>query len=331
MCTAISNTSNKKHLFGRTLDVEYAFGESVIITPRGYEVSTRYAGNLREHFAIIGIGMVSGGVPLYFDAMNEHGLCAAALNFPWSAVYNERVERCLDLCSFELITYILATCRSTKEAAEMLACANITNDNFSQKLRATPMHWMISDKSLSIVVEPLLSGLKIYENPFGVLTNEPPFDRQAQRLSDFLNLSSQNPQNSICPSVDIKPYSNGMGAMGLPGDYSSTSRFVRATFLNSHASADDSKMGEVTKFFHITDSLSIPRGVVKNPKWRDHFTVYTSCADTEERIYYFSTYTCRKIRAVALSEELADADGLSAVDIYAPESIDFILPKQRKA
>ena len=329
MCTAISSIANnrKKHLCGRTLDVECSFGEQVVITPRCFEISTRYLGQLREHFAIIGIGIVSEGVPLYYDAMNEHGLCAAALNFPLSAVYNEPKADLLNLASFELITYVLAKCQSTQEAAELLTHTNITKDSFSDKLAATPMHWMISDRSLSIVVEPRAEGLKIYENSFGVLTNEPPFDRQAERLADFLHLSTQNPQNSICRSAEIKPYSNGMGAMGLPGDYSSGSRFVRAVFLNSHASADGSDMGEVTKFFHVTDSLTIPRGVVKNVEGRDHFTVYTSCADTEEKIYYFSTYSCRRIRAVRLSEELADADGLSVVAMDIPESVEFILPK----
>ena len=329
MCTAISSIGKdrKKHLFGRTLDVECSFGESVIITPRKFRINMRHGADICEHAAIIGIGIVREGIPLYYDAMNEHGLCAAALNFPQSAVYHEPQRDSLNIASFELIGYVLAKCQNTNEVAEMLVGANITNDSFSVELGATPMHWMVSDKSGSIVLEPREDGLMIHKNPYGVLTNEPPFEQQCTSIADFLHLSASPPINTLYPQAPIKPYSNGMGAIGLPGDFSSRSRFVRAVFLSAHTVADGRKIGEIMRFFGVMDSLRVPRGVVKNSKGRDHFTVYTSCADSEDKVYYFSTCACRDICAVRLSEELAEADRLSVASTVRAQCLNFIPTK----
>ena len=303
MCTAICDGA----LFGRTLDLERSFSESVVITPRNFAFSFLYEGECPRHYAMIGTAHVAGGVPLYYDAMNERGLCAAALNFPAYAHYGKPKKEGYNIASFELIPWLLTSLSTVKEARELLASVTITGDSFSEELKTTPLHFMISDREESIVVEPLSSGLRIYENPFGVMTNSPPFDYQTAYLHNFLSLSSVPPENKLCPSVSLQPYSRGMGAVGLPGDFSSSSRFVRAVYSKSHATKRGEKREEINRFFHVFDTVSVPLGCVKAENGEDVFTVYTSCADMDTLTYRFTTYENRGIRAVNLY--VASLDG----------------------
>ena len=302
MCTAISEIG-KYHLFGRTLDLEGSYGESVVITPRKFALRFLHEESMGEHTAIIGIAHVSEGIPLYYDAMNEEGLAIAGLNFPGNAVYNEPREGYFNVASFELIPFVLAKCKSVIEARELLKRTNLTNDSFSKELPTTPLHFIISDKEGCIVVEPLGDGLKIYENPPRVLTNNPTFDFHLTNLSNFMALSSVTPKNELCPGVPLNCYSRGMGAMGLPGDYSSASRFVRAVFAKNHTShKGGDERGEVNRFFHIMDTVSVPCGCVKTDEGRDVLTVYTSCGCAETGKYYYTTYENRTPRVISFAD-----------------------------
>ncbi len=301
MCTAISETG-KYHLFGRTLDLEMSYGESVTVAPRNFAFRFRHEETIKEHSAIIGIAHISGETPLYYDAMNEEGLSMAGLNFPGNAVYNEEREGFFNVASFELIPFVLSKCKSVGEARELLLRTNITRDSFSEKLPTTPLHFIISDKYESITVEPLSGGLRIYDNPFGVLANNPTFDFHITYLANFMGLSSESPKNNLCPEIKLDRYSRGMGAVGLPGDYSSSSRFVRAVFAKNHTTHKDDEAGEVNRFFHIMDTVSVPCGCVKTDEGRDVLTVYTSCASAESGKYYYTTYENRAIRTLCFSE-----------------------------
>lgn len=315
MCTAICEGEGA--LFGRTLDLECSFGEAAVITPRNFAFHFLNEEDILSHHAIIGIAHVEGGVPLYYDAMNEAGLCIAALNFPRYAVYCKPSTKAHNVASFELIPWLLSKCASVREAKELLENTNITDDNFSEKLKPTPLHFIICDKYGCITVEPLSSGLRIYDNFVGVMTNSPPFDYHITRLSDFMSLGSFAPENNLCPSVDLPHYSRGMGAIGLPGDFSSSSRFIRAVFAKSHATKKASKREQINRFFHIFDTVNIPAGCVKTEKGEDVYTVYTSLADRDTLKYYFTTYGCRKIRQISLRESLLDGDKLSVFDMNA--------------
>ena len=298
MCTAIYSDG----FFGRTLDIERSFGEEVVITPKDFRLSFLREPAKETHMAMIGMATVREGMPLYFDAMNEAGLCIAALNFPKNAVYNPWREDMFNVASFELIPWVLSASSSVSEAVELLRKTNITNDNFSSELMATPLHWMISDREKSITVEPTRSGLEIYENPFGVLTNNPPFSYHINHISNFMHLTSNMPKNTLCSSVDLEPYSRGMGALGLPGDFSSSSRFVRAVFAKEHTtSLKNEKNDRINRFFHIMDTVSVPYGCVKTDAGENSYTLYTSCMDVETKTYYFTTYMCRKIQYINLN------------------------------
>lgn len=288
MCTAISYQT-KDLYFGRTLDLEYSYHEEVVVTPRNYPFVFRGMGKMDSHYAIIGMATVAEGYPLYYEAANEHGLAMAGLNFPGNAVYFDKDPQKDNVAPFEFIPWILGQCRNLTEAREKLQKLNLWNQNFSDALPLSPLHWIIADKSGAITVESVADGLKIYENPVGVLTNNPTFDYHMTRLCDFGNLSREQPESRF-GGIALTPYSRGLGAVGLPGDLSSVSRFVRAAFAKCNSVSEDGEEASVSQFFHILGTVTQPRGCVRLPDGRNVITVYTSCINTQKGIYYYTTY-----------------------------------------
>lgn len=316
MCTAVAY-KGKTCFFGRNLDLEYFYDEAVTITSRNYELKFRKRDNIKSHFAIIGMAYVVDNYPLYYDGMNEKGLAMAGLSFPGYAKYkdikNEKNESINNLkeniTPFELIPYILGTCKNVDEAEQHIENMNIVDINFSEKLPLTPMHWIISDDKKSITVESVQNGINIYENPIGVLTNNPTFDYQIFNLNNYMKLSKSAPENRFSDELDLKIYSRGMGAMGLPGDLSSVSRFVRAAFVKSNLVIGDSKEEDISQFFHILSSVEQQKGCVEIEKGKYEYTIYSSCMDLERGIYYYKTYDNSQIIGVDMNkEDLSGAD-----------------------
>ena len=296
MCTAITYKT-KDAYFGRTLDIECSYGEEVIVTPRNFEVSFRHAKGEGSHYAIIGMGTVRENYPLYYEAANEYGLGMAGLNFPTNACYFPLQEGKDNIAPFELIPWLLGRCKTVKEAREQLCNLHLCNTLFSDDLPLSPLHWIVADREECIVVESLADGLHVYENPVGVLTNNPPFFYHLLHLSDYMMLSKEPPAANFGKGF-LTPYSRGMGAMGLPGDFSSASRFVRAAFVRENAVCERDEMASVSQFFHILGTVEQPRGCVRLPDGRDVITVYTSCINTQRGIYYYTTYENRSVSAV---------------------------------
>lgn len=302
MCTAITFHDDSFY-FGRTLDHSRSYGEEVVLTPRDFPLPFRQVGDLRRHHAILGMAHVAGGYPLYYDACNEKGLCMAGLNFTGFARYGgagrDRVA------PFELIPWILGQCDRVAEARELLAQLALTDTDFSDALPAARLHWIIADKNACITVESLEQGLRIYDNPAGVLTNDPPFDDQLLQLTNFMHLSPRPPHNLFSEALDLKPYSLGMGAMGLPGDLSSQSRFTRAAFTKLNTQG-----GGVEQFFRILDTVQQVAGCNQLADGTFEHTLYTSCCDADAGVYHYTTDRNRRITAVDMNRENLDSDTL---------------------
>ena len=301
MCTAVTYKP-KDFYFGRTLDYEFSYGEQITITPRNFPLPFRHQATLTEHYAIIGMAHIAEGHPLYYDAVNEKGLGMAGLNFPGFAQYRPSEEGKENIASFEFIPWSLAQCATVEEARNLLARMQITDDSFSKLLPPSPLHWIIADQDEAITVESTAKGVCIYENPVGVLTNNPPFDQQLLQLSNFMHLSPNEPENHFC-QLPLQPYSRGMGALGLPGDLSSQSRFVRAAFTKLNSVCDGSETGSVSQFFHILETVSQTRGCCRLPGGKNEITIYTSCCNASRGIYYYTTYENRQITAVDMHRE----------------------------
>lgn len=275
MCTAISSVG-KIHLFGRTLDWEHSFGEEIIITKK-HTVSEKGC------YSVIGTGINCDGYPLYFDGFNEKGLAVAGLSFP-EAVYNENEAWKENIPSYDVTFRILSECASVVEASSFLKNANITNKAFSRELSPSPLHWIISDYYNCIVLEQTENGLKLYENPLRVLTNSPPFSYHILRTAELCGISSASKENTFAPGKSPDAYGRGFGAIGLPGDYSSSSRFLRAAFLNNNCLLEDGEAG-IDGFFRIMGSVTVPEGAVVGREGKEK-TLYTSCCDINNLTYY---------------------------------------------
>ena len=308
MCTAATYQS-KDFYMGRTLDYEFSYGEQITITPREFPFEFRHDGRLEKHYAMIGMAHVAAGYPLYYDAVNEKGLGMAGLNFVGNAHYSEAVSGRRNVAQFEFIPWVLSQCADLAQARSLLAQMNLVGTPFSGQLPAAQLHWIIADRTGAITVESVADGLKIYDNPVGVLTNNPPFDTQMFQLNNYMHLSPRQPQNLFSDELELQAYSRGMGALGLPGDLSSASRFVRVAFTKLHAVSAEDEESSVGQFFHILGSVEQPRGCCEVSEGAYEITIYTSCWNADQGIYYYTTYTNHQITAVDMHrEELDDKD-----------------------
>ena len=307
MCTA-ATYKTKDFYFGRTLDYEFSYGDEITITPRNYEFNFRIGKKIENHYAMIGMAHVVGDYPLYYDAINEKGLGIAGLNFVGNAYYNDCVEGKDNIAQFELIPWILCQCENVKEVRELLKNINITNEPFSEKFPLAQLHWIIADKNEAITVESMKNGLKVYDNPIGVLTNNPPFDKQMFELNKYMNLSPKSPQNNFSNKLNMEYYSRGMGAIGLPGDLSSQSRFVRVGFVKMNSVSGDDEKSSVSQFFHILNSVDQQCGCCDVGDGKYEITIYTSCCNASKGIYYYTTYNNHQITGVNMFKENLDGD-----------------------
>ena len=320
MCTAVTYKTNYFY-FGRTLDYEYSYMEEVTITPRNYQFKFKEKEAINTHYAIIGMAYVAEDYPLYYEAINEKGLGIAGLNFVGNAHYNDPIEGKDNIAQFEFIPWILSQCETVKEAKKLIEKINITNTPFNKQLPLAQLHWIIADQNESITVESVQEGIKIYKNPVGVLTNNPTFDKQLFALNNYINLSNKTPENKFATDLELNKYSRGMGAIGLPGDLSSQSRFVRASFVKMNSVSAEGENESVSQFFHILNSVDQQRGCCQLEDGKYEITIYTSCCNASKGIYYYTTYDNHQITAVDMHKEDLNMNKLIRYPLIKEEQI----------
>ena len=296
MCTCINVIANNTY-FGRNLDLEYSFNEMVIITPRNYELNFKKEKTLNTHYALLGIGTIIDNYPLYADVINEEGLAFAGLNFPDNCTYLSFNKDKINIAPYELPLFILGQCKNVKETLELLENINIINLPFSNDVSLTPLHFMISDKKESIVIESRDNNIYIHHNEFNVLTNNPSFEYHQNNVINYLSLHNSDPINNLLPS--LKPYSNGLGALGLPGDFSSSSRFIKALFVKNNLVLNNDDNFNINQFFKCLESVSMVKGTVLT-KLGYEYTRYTSCYNLNKKVLYYKTYDNSQLREISL-------------------------------
>ena len=322
MCTA-ATYKTKDFYFGRTLDYEFSYGDEVTVTPRSYSFALRHMPAMEQHYAIIGVAHVAEDYPLYYDAVNEKGLGIAGLNFVGNADYKPFAPGKDNIAQFELIPWLLGQCATVKEAKLLIEKINLTDTPFCPSLPLAQLHWLIADKDEAITVEAVKDGIHVYRNPVGVLTNNPPFEQQLFQLNNYLHLSRRSPENLFSDKLHLRAYSRGMGALGLPGDLSSQSRFVRAAFTKMNAVSGDSELESVGQFFHILGSVEQKRGCCEVENGAYEITIYTSCCNASRGIYYYTSYDNRQITAVDLHRENLDGKQLIRYPMIRGEHINW--------
>lgn len=323
MCTCIDFTT-KDHYFGRTLDLEYRFDEKVVITPRNYCFALKNGTTIRTRYAMIGMASVKENYPLYAEATNEKGLSIAGLNFPGNACFFPEDESRFNLTPYELFPYFLGLYSTVADLREILPDLNITDIPLSEDIPLAELHWMISDGTECIILEQMEDGLKIYDNPVGILTNNPPFSYHLANLNNYMNLTPCCPENRFSDKLNLQQYGMGMGAIGLPGDSSPSSRFVKASFTKLNSVCEKDEMSSVTQFFHILGSVSIVKGTTLTKDGLDDLTTYACCMNTTRGFYYYKTYNNSQITALRMTGREKCRKTLCIHDLIDTQQVRYV-------
>ena len=318
MCTCL-DINKKDRYFGRTLDLEFHYNEEAVITPRNYKFKSPNGLEFKNKYAMIGTAMVFNDYPLYYEACNEYGLSIAGLNFPYNCVYFEPKDDKFNLTAFELIPYLLGKYKSIKELKDILPSLNITNVCFADDMPLSPLHFMISDDEECLVLEQTKDGLNIYKNEERVMTNNPPFPLQLENLQKYNKLT-----NKFIESKDNKYTCVGLGGIGLPGDSSSQSRFVKTCFLRKHTTFSNVELENVSSFFHILDNISMIKGCVLTKNNLEDITFYTSCINASKCIYYYKTYLNNQISSLKLDDTNKNSDKLTRFKLITEQNVNYL-------
>lgn len=324
MCTALT-LQTENFYFGRNMDIEYSFGEHVVIMPRQFSLKFKTMPDITHHYAIMGMAAIMDDTPLFAEAFNEKGLCVAGLNFPGFAHYGEKeIEEKYNIAPYEVIPFLLANCENVDSAIKLLKKVHMVAIPFKEHVPLALLHFIIADKEKSIVFEQTIDGIKIHENPIGILTNNPPFDFHMNNLSQYMALTATQPSNHISKE-EIKPFSQGFGGIGLPGDFSSASRFVKTAFLKVNSRCEEDNNSSVAQFFHILDSVAFVKGAIITPEQKEDITLYSCCCNIDKMTYYYKTYDNNQILAIQLNLDNVDHAELKIISLI--KEMNFYIQK----
>lgn len=300
MCTSLKLKYKNSYVFGRNLDLEYHFNEGVIALNKDYSMRYKFLNSENTNKKIMGIGSLIDEYPLFAEAMNEDGLCIAGLNYPGNAYYNDEIDdKKINLAPYELINFILIHAKRVEEVKELVKRINLVAKPFKDGLPLSYLHYLVSDKDQSIVIEPNQDGIKVYDNPYEVLTNNPSFNFHLENIKQYGNLSNKYHLNNLTKKDELKPFCIGLNAHGLPGDSSSPSRFVKTVYLKEKMKENLSEKDNlVNEALHIFECVSVTKGAALTREGRSEITIYTSVLDPINFVYYYKTYESMSVKEI---------------------------------
>lgn len=304
MCTGIRfNDANGNMYFGRNLDWSTSYGQRIVITPKGYKYSSAFLGEITPKYALIGMGIVEENTPLYFDCGNEVGLAIAGLNFPGYAQYEkDALEGKTNISAYEFPLWIAMNFSTVDEVEAALANVAIVSKPINEKYPVSLLHWIIGDKTRSIVVEYTSAGMQIFHNDVDVLTNQPGYAWHKENLRNYMNLTSPQPEKVTWGKAEMTAFGSGSLMRGLPGDYYSPSRFVRVAYLNTHYPAKTSEEENISRLFHTLAGVAMIDGAAAMASGDFEKTVYTGGYSAATKTYYWNTYEDSSIKKSTLSD-----------------------------
>ena len=328
MCTALSiNSKEGNYFFGRNMDLAYNFNQKVIIIPKSYEFKDLVTGNMiTNNRAIMGMGTIIDNHPTLADGMNENGLAAAGLNFMGYAYWEkELVEGKTNIAPYDFLQWILSNHDTVEQVKESIVNIELVDVPLNEKVPCPTLHWMITDKSgNSIVVEKTKEKFAFYNNTVGILTNNPTFDWHLTNLNEYMYLTPNNPKDTEWSNQELTPLGVGAGTLGIPGDFASVSRFVRAAYIRANEPELDNDINAVTQFFHMLDYVKMVRGGVITEEGLDDITLYSSCMDQENGIYYYKTYGNNRISAINMNKEELEGKELKIFEYITEQDIKYL-------
>lgn len=327
MCTALSiKTTNGISFFGRNMDLEYNFNQSVLVIPRNYEYENKVTNKMvKGKYAIIGMGCVIENHAAMADGMNEKGLACAGLNFPGYAYYEkEAVEGKENIAPYDLILWILFNHETVEEVKEAIKNLELVGVPLNEHYPLPTLHWIISDKSgKSIVVEKTKDKFAVYDNYIGVLANNPTFDWHLTNLNEYINLTEKQPKETKWCDQIIKPLGVGIGTKGIPGDFASVSRFVRMAFIKSRMPKVDDDKSAISQFFHMLDYVAMVKGGVMTEEGVEDITIYSCCMNQEKGIYYYKNYDNNRINAIDMNKEDLSGNEIKVFTYLIDQDINY--------
>ena len=315
MCIAITlKTSENHQLVGRNFDIHPMNDLSVALVPREFEYVNRVTNEeMKTKYAVLGMGLFYENHILFCDGVNEKGLSCLMLQLSKFSTWSHKIRKDkVNIAPYDVAFWVLSNFSTISELMEGLKQLNIVALPDDQTALSTEIHWLVSDTSgQSIVIERTRDKLTVYNNKVGVLANSPTFDWHLNNLDCYINVKSEQPEETKWGQQMLSPYSNGFGTIGLPGDFSSPSRFVKAAFLRNHVNVGEGDESAISECFHILDNFVVPRGVVETPKRKEcHLTKYSACLCLETQLYYYKTSSNQQIQVIDLNKENLDAKGL---------------------
>jgi choloylglycine hydrolase len=328
MCTGIQlRTTKGAPIYGRTMEFANHLESEVLVIKQGTEFTgtgptskPNTGAQWTARYAMTGLN--ADNLDRIIDGINSVGLCIGAFFFKDYAGYQDVPfnEGYRSICSVDLPTYLLSLCATVDEVKTQLGKILVNkgaptpeNNNFVVAQNPFPLHYNIHDaQGNAIVVEYINGILHIHDNTLGVLTNAPEFNWHTTNLKNYVNLTPTDViewdlTNTSHPhdQVQITPTGQGSGFLGLPGDYTPPSRFVRAVAYSQYSAVVETHQETVLQAFHILDNFDIPKGTViqTNPVTPSaiEYTQWTVASDLTERKFYFHTFSDRTIRLVDLA------------------------------
>ena len=322
----------------RTLEFAIDLNSDVIMVPRGFaRVGSTPDGKpglpWKAKYASVGANGV--GLPFIFDGLNEKGLAVGLFYFPTSAGYMPytAADAGKTVAPWELGSYLLENFATIEEVKSNLGKVVVPAVVFSQWGFAPEVHYIATDSSgKSVVIEFVGGKLNVYDAPLGVVTNSPAFDWQMTNLRNYVNFSLNNVPPVKLGAVTLQPLGQGSGMLGIPGDFTPPSRFVRAVAFSHSVFPSQTGGDAVLEAFHVLNNFDIPKGAARDREKDEHgnihadYTLWTSANDLKAKRFYFRTYDNSEIRMVDLTKMDLDGKDVVTISMKGGEDIKSVTP-----
>ncbi len=340
-CTSfLLRTSDGGAVYGRTMEFGFLIDSQAIVIPRRFALQGSGPGGkpgLAWTAKYGAVGLNAYGLNVFTDGLNEKGLAGGILLFPGYANYTDpaAADPAKALAPWEFLTWALTNFATVAEVKAALSGVSVIDLPQSNLGATPPVHYTLHDASgASIVIEPIGGQLKIYDNPFGVLTNAPTFEWQVTNLSNYVKISSENAPPLTVNGETIRPFGEGSGLLGIPGDPTPPSRFVRALAYVVTAKKMPSGNESVRLAEHILNNFDIPSGFIQtgrsaSAKMPLEFTQWSSIADLSTKRYYVKTYEDQVLRGIDLTSLDLDAKTIQKAALkpdVKPPALEFTKP-----
>ncbi len=338
-CTGLRLTAEDGTVVhARTLEFGVDLGSDVIMVPRGYaRTGTAPDGKpgmkWKAKYASLGANGVE--LPYIFDGLNEKGLAVGTFYFPTTAGYMDFEDKDAGrtLAPWEVGSWLLENFADVEEVKANIGKVVVPEVVLGAWGFAPPVHWVVHDATgRSMVIEYVGGELKLYDNPLGIMSNSPTFDWHMTNLRNYVNLALTNSPTLKLGPVELKPLGQGAGMLGLPGDYTPPSRFVRIAAFSQAVLPSRTGWDAVQQAFHVLNAFDIPKGVARDREKDEHgnivadYTTWTSANDLKRKRFYFRTYDNSRIRMVDLMRMDLDGKEIVTISMKGKEEVEELTP-----